>query len=120
MTTFHSKTPRRSGGAGRTSRRLHEWPSRLWRVATARPNLAAAVIYAVLAMALFGQGATPGRVLTGSDQLWSVAPFAASAPPLSRSLGANHELNDAADVFEPFLEYTEARLPTRRCGTRTS
>ena len=69
------------------------------------------MVYAVLAAVMFGQGALPGRILTSSDQLWRAAPFAAASPELSRSLPANHELNDSAEVFEPFLEYTKERLP---------
>jgi hypothetical protein len=71
----------------------------------------AAAVYAVLALVMFGQGLLPGRILSSSDQLWTAAPWAASAPILSTPFGANPETNDAVIVFEPFLEETRERLP---------
>jgi hypothetical protein len=60
---------------------------------------------------MFGQGVLPGRTLSGSDQLWTAAPWAASAPVLSQPAGANPELFDATLQFEPFADYTRERLP---------
>ena len=74
--------------------------------------MAAALIYGLLALAMFGQGLLPGRTLSNSDQIWTAAPWASSAPPLIRPIGANFELNDSGMVFQPFLEYTRKRLPT--------
>lgn len=85
--------------------------SRLDARSVARPTLLAALIYAALSLALFGQGLLPGRVLSSSDQLWTAVPWSASAPSLSTPLGANPELADSVVVFEPFLEYTRERLP---------
>ena len=72
---------------------------------------AAALIYTVLALIMVGQGLLPGRALSGSDYLWSHAPFRATAPPGVQAFGTNFELADAALVFEPFLLHTRASLP---------
>ncbi len=76
-----------------------------------RPALSAALLYAVLALALVGQGLQPGWTLSSSDYLWTVAPWAAQAPPGVGGAGANGELADAVAVFQPFLQHTRARLP---------
>jgi hypothetical protein len=60
---------------------------------------------------MVGQGFLPGRTLASSDYLWNDAPWQTSRPASVPGLGANYELADAADVFEPFLRYTRSELP---------
>jgi hypothetical protein len=60
---------------------------------------------------MVGQGLLPGRTLSNSDGLWTMAPWASSKPPDVRKYGANYELADTVAVFEPFFEYTKAALP---------
>jgi hypothetical protein len=82
-------------------------PGRLRR----RPLLAAASVYAVLALALFGQGLVPGRIPASSDYLWQSAPWSASTPPGVSSLGSNFELSDSITQFHPFLLHARRALP---------
>lgn len=76
-----------------------------------RPMLAAAVIYAVLSLVFVGQGLFPGRTLSASDFLWNDAPWQSSRPASVVGIGANYELTDTVEVFQPFLRYTRASLP---------
>ena len=78
---------------------------------SSRPTPAAAVIYAVLALAMFVPGMLPDRTLSASDMLWSATPWDASRPPGVEPLGSNHDQADAVQVFQPFLETTRATLP---------
>jgi len=77
-----------------------------------RPTLIAAVIYAVLAALMVGQGLLPGRTLSGSDWALSSVPWVSTKPASVPGLGTNYELADSADVFQPFLQYTRSRLPS--------
>jgi hypothetical protein len=77
----------------------------------ARPALAAALIYAFLAVAMVGQGLLPDRTLSPSDSLWSAAPWDASRPADVPPLGSNFELADASEVFVPYLRWTREHLP---------
>jgi hypothetical protein len=81
------------------------------RFVSARPTLAAAVIYAVLSVLMVGQGLLPGRTLSGSDTLLSSVPWLSSKPSDVPGLGTNFELADSADVFQPMLQYTRSQLP---------
>jgi hypothetical protein len=81
------------------------------RFVSARPTLAAAVIYAVLSVLMVGQGLLPGRTLSGSDTLLSSVPWQSSRPADVRLYGTNFELADSADVFQPMLQYTRSELP---------
>jgi hypothetical protein len=85
------------------ARSLHWWRG--------HPALAAAVIYAVLSLVMVGQGLLPGRTLSSSDGLWTMAPFTSSTPDGVRPLGSNFETADSVAVFQPFYEYTRAALP---------
>jgi hypothetical protein len=87
--------------------RLRGW-LRWW---VARPTLCAAVVYAVLALAMVGQGLLPGRTLSSSDGLWTAAPWKAYRPDSVRPYGSNFELADAVAVFQPFFQYTRDALP---------
>ena len=82
-----------------------------WAWWAARPTLAAAVIYAVLWLVFVGQGLLPGRTLSSSDYLWSVAPWESSRPPDVSPLGSNFEPADAVVVFQPYFEYSKAIFP---------
>lgn len=85
--------------------------ARIYAFWSRRPTLAAAVIYAVLATIMVGQGLLPGRTLSGSDSLLSSTPWAATKPASVPGLGTNFELADSADVFQPMLQYTRSVLP---------
>ncbi len=78
----------------------------------ARPALLAAIIYAVLSVVMVAPGLLPGHALSGSDYLYNDAPWQSSRPASVPGLGANFELADAADVFQPFLRYTRSQLPS--------
>lgn len=71
----------------------------------------AAVIYALLSVVMVGPGLLPGRTLSASDFLWNDAPWQATRPASVVGIGANFELVDTAEVFQPFLRYTSAQLP---------
>ena len=59
---------------------------RAWGWWSRRPTLAAAVIYAVLAVVMVGQGLEPGRTLSSSDGLLSSVPWqAVQARPTCRA-----------------------------------
>ena len=73
--------------------------------------LAAALLYAVLSVAMVGQGFFPGRTLSASDFLYNDAPWQASRPAGIVGIGSNYELVDTAEVFQPFLQYTRGSLP---------
>ena len=77
----------------------------------ARPVLAAAALYAILACLFLGPGLLPRHTISGSDYLWSVTPWTKLRPPDVRPLGANSELVDTVTVFQPFFQYTRDRLP---------
>lgn len=87
-------------------------PTAAVRFLRRRPTLAAALIYALLSLLMVGQGLLPGRTLSGSDWALSSVPWASSKPASVPGLGTNYELADSADVFQPFLQYTRAQLPT--------
>jgi len=76
------------------------------------PALVAALIYAVLSVVMVAPGLTSGHTLSGSDYLYNDAPWQSTRPASVPGLGANFELADAADVFQPFLGYTRSRLPS--------
>ena len=77
-----------------------------------RPALVAALIYAVLSLVMVAPGLIPGHTLSGSDYLYNDAPWQSTRPASVPGLGANFELADAADVFEPFLGYTRSQFPS--------
>jgi hypothetical protein len=85
---------------------------RAWSWSSRRPTLAAALIYAVLALVMVGQGLLPGRTLSSSDGLLSSVPWQSSKPADVPGLGTNFELADASNVFQPMLRYTRSQLPT--------
>ncbi|MBN1529350.1 MAG: YfhO family protein [Thermoleophilaceae bacterium] len=76
-----------------------------------RPVTAAALVYLVLAVAVFAHGMVPGRALSASDFLWTATPWQSSRPAEVPALGSNRELGDAVNKFQPSLEYTRAHLP---------
>ncbi len=76
-----------------------------------RPVLAAALVYTALALVLYAPALRPGHTLSGSDYLWTAAPWAASRPASIPTFGSNFELVDADTQFEPFLAYSRDRLP---------
>ena len=76
-----------------------------------RPSLAAAALYAVLALLFVAPALVPGRTLASTDLLWSIAPWTGDRPDGVRDLGANWEMADSVAQFQPFLAYTRSRLP---------
>jgi hypothetical protein len=76
-----------------------------------RPVVVAALLYAVLALAMFAPGLAPGRTLSPSDYLWTAVPWQAERPPTVPGLGSNQEEADAATQFQPALEATRRTLP---------
>ena len=77
----------------------------------ARPALAAAVVYGLLSVALYAPALVPGHTLSASDYLWTAAPWSSSRPPDVRAFGSNFELVDSVLQFQPWLQYSRARLP---------
>jgi hypothetical protein len=75
------------------------------------PAAAAALIYAVLGIVLYGPGLLPGHTVSASDYLWSSAPWDAERPADVPFFGANLELVDAATQSQQWLHYTRTRLP---------
>ena len=75
------------------------------------PALFAAAVYALLSLLMVGQGLLPGRTLSSSDGLWSMAPWASMRPSSIRPLGSNFELADAVAVFQPFFQVTRHAAP---------
>ncbi|MBE2316393.1 YfhO family protein [Solirubrobacter sp. CPCC 204708] len=74
------------------------------------PLLAAALLYALLALAFVSPALVPGKVLSNSDELWFEAPWGASRPAdLIRP--ANPELGDAPEHVQPFLREVKRSLP---------
>jgi hypothetical protein len=76
----------------------------------ARPNLAAALILALLSLAFFAPALVPGRTLSNSDSFWFKAPWLAGKPA-SLERPANPEFDDAPAVLQPFTSYTIRHLP---------
>jgi hypothetical protein len=76
-----------------------------------RPVAVAALLYAVLALAMFAPGLAPGRTLSPSDYLWTAVPWQAERPAGVPGLGSNQEEADAATQFQPGLETTRRALP---------
>jgi hypothetical protein len=87
------------------ARRLARWARR-------RPVLAAAVAYAVLAVAFLAPGLLPGHTISGGDLLWSSAPWDTARPSGLRQFGANGDLTDAVTVFQPLQQEARHRLPS--------
>ena len=77
-----------------------------------RPTAAAALLYALLAVALYAPALLPGRTLSASDFLWTAAPWAAERPAGVRPFGSNYELIDSAVQFQPWLEHSRERMPS--------
>lgn len=97
-----------------TERSGAQWRAR-WRRILARwarhPVLVAAAIYALLSVVMVGQGLLPGRTLSGSDYLWSAAPWTSSAPRGVPLPGTNIEIADSVDQIQAFLGYSRSTLP---------
>ena len=76
-----------------------------------RPALAAALLYALLAVLFVSPALPPGQTLSASDYLWSGAPWRGERPPGVQELGSNYEEADAVLQFQPFLQYAARHLP---------
>jgi Bacterial membrane protein YfhO len=76
-----------------------------------RPALAAALLYAGLALVAVAPALVPGHTLSASDYLWGATPWEAQHPADIRPFGANPELADSVAVFQPFTQALRARAP---------
>jgi hypothetical protein len=75
-----------------------------------RPALAAALIYAALALVFVGPALLPGKTLSNSDTLWFEPPWA-GVKPAELEMPSNTELGDAPGQLQSFVQYTKDRLP---------
>jgi hypothetical protein len=76
-----------------------------------RPALAAALLYALVALVLFAPGLIPGRTLSNSDQLRLEYPWKGADPPdFARASVTPEESDDATTQFRPFLRYASDHL----------
>ncbi|MGI8558499.1 MAG: hypothetical protein ACR2ND_09350, partial [Solirubrobacteraceae bacterium] len=76
-----------------------------------RPALLAALIYLVMALAMFGPALVPGHTLSGSDLSWFSPPWSA-VKPHALAHPSNSDLADPRSVMQPFTQYVEQRLPS--------
>ena len=76
-----------------------------------RPLLAAALLYALLAIAFVAPALVPGKTLSASDYLWSVAPWAESRPADVDAFGSNFDMLDQAFQFQPGWQFALRHLP---------
>ncbi len=76
-----------------------------------RPALAAALLYAVLALVVVAPALVPGHTLSASDYLWGATPWEGMRPDGVRPFGSNPELADSVAVFQPFTQYARERAP---------
>jgi membrane protein YfhO len=84
--------------------------SRAWARLRGRPFLAAALVYAALALVFVSPGLVPGRVMSHSDSLYFQPPWNSNIPRgLERP--ANPEVGDAPSQMYPFVKYSKERLP---------
>ena len=84
--------------------------SRAWSGLRARPTLAAAILYALLALAFVSPALAPGRVMSHSQLLWFAPPWNAERPASVETAG-NLEVGDAPSVLYPLQEEVKKRLP---------
>jgi hypothetical protein len=83
---------------------------RLGGMVRARPHVAAALLYALLALAFVSPGLVPGKVISNSDSFWFQPPWSAERPAdLKRP--ANPEIDDGPSVLQPFVRLTARTLP---------
>ena len=76
----------------------------------ARPTLAAAVLYAVVALAFVAPALVPGRVMSHSQALWFAPPWSSERPASVETAG-NLEVGDAPSVLYPLQQEVRERLP---------
>jgi hypothetical protein len=76
-----------------------------------RPVAVAAALYALLAVAMLGQGLFPGHTVSGSDLLWTSPPWNTARPHEVPPFGTNPELLDPVTVFQPFAQWARAHAP---------
>jgi hypothetical protein len=76
-----------------------------------RPALAAALLYAGLALVTVAPALLPGHTLSASDYLWGATPWEGLRPDGVREFGANPELADSVAAFQPFAQEVRERAP---------
>ncbi len=74
--------------------------------------LGAAALYAALSLVMVAPGLVPGRTLSSSDLLWTVAPWSATKPAAVPAHGANPENADSVSAFGPLARDARATLPS--------
>jgi hypothetical protein len=84
--------------------------SRMGGVIRRRPVLAAAILYALLAMAMVGPALLPDKTLSNSDMSWFQPPWQ-GVKPAELEMPTNTELGDAPGQLQPFLRYGTERMP---------
>jgi hypothetical protein len=84
--------------------------SRAWSGLRARPTLAAAILYALVALAFVSPALVPGRVMSHSQLLWFAPPWNAERPDSVETAG-NLEVGDAPSVLYPLQLEVKKRLP---------
>ena len=84
--------------------------SRVWNGLRARPTLAAAILYALIALAFVSPALVPGRVMSHSQLLWFAPPWNAERPSSVETAG-NLEVGDAPSVLYPLQQEVKRRLP---------
>jgi len=75
-----------------------------------RPALAAALLYALVAIAFVSPALLPGKTLSNSDALWFEPPWV-GVKPAALERPSNPELGDAPRYVQPFLQRTADSLP---------
>ena len=76
-----------------------------------RPVLAAALLYALLAIVFVSPALVPGKTLSASDFLWSIPPWGESRPADIAPFGSNFDLQDQAFQFQPAWQFAIRHLP---------
>ncbi|MGI8512793.1 MAG: YfhO family protein [Solirubrobacteraceae bacterium] len=92
-------------------RRLNTRTRRVSACLRARPALAAALLYALLALLFVSPAFLPGKVVSTSDAQFFQAPWVSSSKPPDLVRPANPEIDDAPTVFQPFIQYSRRELP---------
>jgi hypothetical protein len=75
-----------------------------------RPNLFAALFYALLVVCFLGPGLLPGKTLSNSDTLWFEPPWVASKPQ-ELTVPSNPDLGDAPEQMQLFLRHAAREMP---------
>ena len=95
----------------RSASRVNLARNRLLARAGRRPTLAAAALYAALALVFMGPALVPGRSLSNSDLRYFDVPWSPSRPADLRRPSQVGEAHDWAVAYDPWLRYSRAEFP---------